>query len=66
MANIQHRNVYFARQTLEIRQQLAFTRNVERGQRLIQQQQFWRGEQRTTDGDALFLTARKRRRQTLK
>ncbi|MNV66639.1 hypothetical protein D3C71_1594010 [compost metagenome] len=40
VADIEHRNVNFSRQALQIGQQLALTRQIERRQRLIQQQKF--------------------------
>ena len=38
VADVEHRNMDLLRQPLQVGQQFAFARNIQRGQRLIQQQ----------------------------
>ena len=40
MADVEHRNINFAGQTLQVRQKLALARYIQRSQRLVEQQQF--------------------------
>ena len=57
MADVQHRDVEFVVQALQIRQDFTFALSVQRGQRFIHQQQFGAGEQRARNADPLALTA---------
>ena len=65
MADVEDGDVDVLRQPLQIRQQLAFARQIERGQRLVHQQQFRRGQQRAADRHPLFFTTRQRQRQPI-
>ena len=58
VADIDHRHAALVPQPLEIRQDVGFARRVERGQRLVEQQQARPHEQRAADRDALALAAR--------
>ncbi|SVK47069.1 Uncharacterised protein [Acinetobacter baumannii] len=66
VADIEDGNVHVLRQPLQIRQQLAFARQIERGQRFVHQQQFRRRQQRAADRHPLFFTAGERQRQPIK
>jgi hypothetical protein len=57
VADIQHRDVQFVVQALQVRQDFAFALGVERRQRFIHQQQFRAGEQRAGDADSLAFPA---------
>ncbi|MNK86129.1 hypothetical protein D3C87_1060320 [compost metagenome] len=57
MADVQHRNVQFIVQPLQVRQDFAFALGVQCRQRLVHQQQFGAGEQGTSDTDTLSLSA---------
>ncbi|MNN46445.1 hypothetical protein D3C81_1608270 [compost metagenome] len=57
MADVQHRDVEFVVQALQVGQDFTFALGIQRRQWLIHQQQFRAGEQRAGDADALSLTA---------
>ena len=59
MADIHHGNRTVVTQALQVRQHFGAPRRIQRGQRLIQQQQPRLRQQRAADGDALALAARK-------
>ncbi len=61
MADVDDRNVEFVAQALDVVEDLGLARHVERGQRLVHQQDARLGEQRAADGHALLLPARERR-----
>ena len=58
MADIDDRDLRLVAQPLDIGQDLGLARVVERGQRLVHQDQLRAGEQRAADRDALLLAAR--------
>jgi hypothetical protein len=58
VGDVEHRDAQLARQPLEPGQQLGLARGVQRGQRLVHQQQARAGGQRAGDGHALALAAR--------
>ena len=58
MADVNRRDRPFVHDALEVGKDAGFQRRVERGQGLVQQQQFGTAEQRPPDGDALALAAR--------
>ncbi|VFS64322.1 Uncharacterised protein [Raoultella planticola] len=57
--------MYFARQPLQVRQKLTFTRNIQRGQRFIKQQKFRRGEQRSANRHTLLFSTGQAARQAI-
>jgi hypothetical protein len=60
MADIEDRHTRLVAQALDVRQDLDAALLVERGQRLVHQQQARMGEQGAADRDALLLAARQR------
>ena len=58
VADVEHGDLQFVVQAFEVGQDFVLAREVERGQRLVHQQQARAGEQRAGDGDALALAAR--------
>jgi hypothetical protein len=62
MADIDDRDVRLVAQPLDIGQDLGLARLVERGERLVHQDQLGAGHQRPADGDALLLAAGKQGR----
>ena len=65
VADVEHRYIDLPRQTLQIRQQFTLARDVERSQRLIEQQQLGRGQQCATNRHTLFFTAGQTARQAI-
>ena len=57
MGDVEHRDACFLLDPLEERQDLLLQALVERGQRLVEQQQARRVQQRASEGDALTLAA---------
>ena len=55
--HVDRRNVVLGADAIEIGQDLHPMPLVDRGERLVQQQQPWFGEQRTSERDALLLAA---------
>ena len=60
MADIEDRHARAVAQALDVGQDLGAPLLVERGQRLVHQEQAWLREQGAADGDALLLAARQR------
>ena len=58
VADIDHRYLRFVAQAFQVGQDVALARGIERGQRLIEQQQARAHQQRAADRDALTLAAR--------
>ena len=65
VADIDHRHAALVAQALEIGKDFALARRVERGERLVEQQQARLHQQRAADRDALALAARERARPAL-
>jgi len=64
MGDVQHRQAQLARQPLEVGQQFGLACGIQRGQRLVHQQQARAGGQRARDRHPLALAARQLRRAT--
>ena len=62
MADVHDRNVELVAQALDVVEDLGLARHVERGQRLVHQQNARLREQRAADRDALLFAARQRPR----
>ena len=58
MADIDHRHLGLVAQPHQVGQDLALARRIERGERLVEQQEARPHQQRAADGDALALAAR--------
>ena len=59
MADIDDGDLHLVAQPLEIGHDLCLSGSIERGERLVHQQQLWRGEQCAPDGHALLLATGK-------
>ncbi|MCY1372295.1 hypothetical protein D9M69_594920 [compost metagenome] len=57
VADVQHRDVEFVVQALQVGQDFTFALGIQGRQRFVHQQQFRAGEQGAGDADALSLTA---------
>ena len=60
MGDIEDRHAELVAQPLDQRQDLELARHVERGERLVHQEQARPRQERAADGDALALAARQR------